>query len=364
MMCSSAALADPAAQAKQVVDRYRAAAGLGEVTVAAELSAGCMKHAEYLRLNQGKAAIAGLAAHQEHPDLPGATPEGAACGKAADLFVGVSDVTSAIDGFMAGIYHRRPILDPALTKIGVGYTKLPDGNYIIALRFGETDGKSGTWPVRYPADDQHDVPLALGGEIPNPAPGSAAGYPITLQFPPFDPVTKVHATLTDAHGHAVPFYLSDPEQPATSFPQLGIVSVIARHPLAPATTYRVAIDATWHGKHATWKWQLTTLSLHPVDAADRAAMKAALGVDSLVHGKVTYAGTIDGADTVFLQLGKGDPVVSVIVPIAQWRELAGRADPMRWVGRTVEVQATPQLVRGSFINLAISVADQLRTAAQ
>jgi hypothetical protein len=42
----------------------------------------------------------------------------------SDLFPRVSDLGVAIDGWMAGMYHRRPMLDPQLERIGVGYALL------------------------------------------------------------------------------------------------------------------------------------------------------------------------------------------------------------------------------------------------
>jgi hypothetical protein len=257
---------------------------------------------------------------------------------------------------MAGIYHRRPVLDPALAKIGVGIANLADGTFVVALRFGATDG-SGAWPVAYPADAQDGVPREYGNEIPNPVPGGGpAGYPITLQFPPFDKVTGVRAKLVDGKGAAVAFYLSDPEHPATSFPQSGIVSVIPKQALAPSTPYTITIDATWKGKRGSWRWSFTTLGLRAVDASDRQAMRDALGVPSLIRGTVSHAGTIAGA--TFLQLGRNEPMVSVIVPTAVWHQLGGA--PAGYEGKTVEVDATPQLVDGKFLNLPIATAKQLR----
>ena len=51
------------------------------------------------------------------------------------MFPGVSDLGVAIDAWMAGMYHRRPMLDPQLERIGVGYARLPDGMLMAALRF-------------------------------------------------------------------------------------------------------------------------------------------------------------------------------------------------------------------------------------
>jgi hypothetical protein len=135
-------------------------------------------------------------------------PAGAACANAADLFLGVSDLGVAIDEWMAGMYHRRPMLDPQLDRIGIGYARLPDGMLAAALRFKNSTRRGGNWPVAYPADKQADVPLDYGAEFPNPIPThGTGGYPITLQFPPFDKVTGVSAKLTDATGNPIEFFL-------------------------------------------------------------------------------------------------------------------------------------------------------------
>ena len=229
---------------KRLVDRYRAAVGLPAVTLDAKLSKGCMEHAEYMRLNKDTDAMAGLNAHQQRPKLRGASAAGAACGKAADLFFGVSDLEVAVDGWMATLYHRRPILSPTLERIGVGYAKLRDGSYMAALMFVDSHSVdvTGKWPVEYPADNQSGVPLEFGSEFPNPVPGGGrAGYPITIQFPPYDKVTGVRATLVDESGKAVAFHLSDPEHPAmSSFGQWGVVCLIPKLPLAPEQPLRGA----------------------------------------------------------------------------------------------------------------------------
>jgi hypothetical protein len=267
----------------------------------------------------------GLRGRGRQVDLGGACA-GAACAKAADLFIGVSDVGVAIDGWMAGMYHRRPILDPQLERIGIGYARLPDGMLTAALRFENSrrkDGKNGNWPVAYPADKQADVPLDYGAETPNPIPNrGTGGYPITLQFRPFDKVTGVSAKLTDATGNPVESYLSDPEHPATSFGQFGMICLIPKQSLQAQHAYAVRIDATWKGKPATWTWSFTTISLRRVEASDDGALAAAINVASLVHGTVAYGG-MRNSETAFLQLAAGEgsryKTVSVLIPIAVWR---------------------------------------------
>src|SRR4051812_47306649 len=105
-LVSSTALASPESDALARVNAYRAAAGLSAVKLDPALSKGCMEHARYMLANRGTDAMEGLNAHTQRPNLPGASRAGADCGKNADLFPGVSDLGTAIDGWMAGIYHR------------------------------------------------------------------------------------------------------------------------------------------------------------------------------------------------------------------------------------------------------------------
>jgi uncharacterized protein YkwD len=351
---------------KRRVDRYRAAVGLLPVTLDAKLSKGCMEHARYMQLNKDSDAIAGLNAHRQRPNLKGASASGAACGTAADLFFGVSDLEVAVDGWMSTLYHRRPILSPTLERIGVGYAKLRDGSYMAALMFVDAYGAdvSTKWPVAYPADNQGGVPLEFGDEVPNPVPGGArAGYPITLQFPPYDKVTGVRAKLVDKSGKDVAFYLSDPEHPAmASFGQYGVVSLIPKLPLSPNSRYEVKVDATWKGKAGTWRWSFTTLALRLIDAHDEDAVTHAINVASTLKGTVLRGGMMVEGDRAFLEIGlrtgKRYKMVLILIPRDVWGEIGGKSDP--FVGKTVEVDGTPHLFRGAYINVPITVAGQLR----
>jgi hypothetical protein len=323
-----------------------------------------MEHAEYMRRNRDTDAMVGLNAHQQRSNLPGATPAGAACGKAADLFPGVSDLEVAVDAWMSGLYHRRPILTPTLARIGVGYAKLPDGSLMAALMFvdGDVLNAASLWPVAYPADKQTAIPLEFGNEIPNPVPGGArAGYPLTIQFPAFDKLTAVRARLTDAKGKPVAFHLSDPEHPATSFGQYGVVCLIPKLPLRPESRYDVQVEAVWKGKLGRWTWSFTTLALTRVDAHDEDAIIHALNVASVVRGRVVHGGMMD-SETAFLQIGertmKRYKMVSVLIPRAVWQELG--ADPARFTSKLIEVEGTPHLVQGTYINVPITIAGQLR----
>jgi hypothetical protein len=369
LLVTSAPLAkaeSPDEEALRLLNHYRQLAGLTPAKLDRQLSAGCMEHANYMVQNQGTEAMTGLNPHTQRSNLPGASDAGAACAKAADLFLGVSDLGVAIDGWMAGMYHRRPMLDPQLERIGVGYAPLPNGMLTAALRFENATRKSGNWPVAYPADKQADVPLDYGAESPNPIPDhGTAGYPITLQFPPFDKVAGVTAKLTDAKGDPVQFFLSDPDHPATSFGQFGVICLIPKQSLQPQQAYNVRIDANWKGKSGIWAWSFSTVSLRAIDASDDRAVAGAINVPSLVRGTVTFAG-MRNSETVFLQLAAGEgsryKMLSVIVPIAVWRQIAVAAEPKSFKGKTIEVQTTPKVIGGRYVNMMVSAATQLRAA--
>ena len=361
------AVETPAQRVLRLVNGFRSTAGLPGVVLDAKLSVGCMEHARYMRLNRDTDAMAGLNAHHQRANLPGATPAGAACGAAADLFPGVADLGTAVDGWMAGFYHRRPILDPDLRSIGVGYAPLPDGTLMAAVMFDDASGSAEPAAVAYPANGQTGVPLQYGSEIPDPVPSTTpGGYPVTLQVPAFDALTGVTAKLVGPDGRAVPIYLSTPEAPATSFGQYGVICLIATRPLTPATTYRVVIDATWSQRPSHWDWSFTTVALRRVDASDDAAITAAVGTPSLMRGTVIYGGMMD-SDTVFLTLGPDGAhprMVSVIIDLEQWKLVTGTAAPAAFLGATIEVQATPQLVQSQYLNLPVALAAHLRVIAR
>ncbi|MFH0799433.1 MAG: CAP domain-containing protein [Pseudomonadota bacterium] len=355
----------PSQRVLELVNQYRRQAGLEPVALNPELSKGCMEHAEYMRLNYGTAAMQGLNAHKQDPSLPGATPEGAECGRNADLSLGHPDLETAVHKWMATLYHRRPILKPSLRQIGVGYSLLKDGGYASALMLVDGKDADAHWPVAYPARDQVDVSLEYdGGEIPNPIPGGGTGgYPITLQFPEFDSVTQISATLTMEDGRPVPFYLSSPKHPATTFGQYGVVCLVPKQVLHPQTRYEVSIQAKWKGEVRDVRWSFTTLGLRKIDATDEAQLGQALGQPSLVRGTVSYVGMLR-TDTIFLSIGNKSggryKTVAVLVPVKLWRVIGRGADPKTMNGKTIEVQAVPDLVKGVYLSLPLSEADHLR----
>lgn len=348
------------------VNAIRAQAGLPALTLDPVLSIGCMQHARYMVVNRGSPAVAGLNAHHQRPDLPGASAAGAECAVHAVLAPATADLPSALRAWMGSLYHRRPFLSPRVSRFGVGYAPLPEGGIAAALMLPEDPSAEPTgWPVLWPASGQVDVPLNFGTEVPSPIPGGGqfGGYPVTLFFPDQKPVAIKSANLR-ANNQDVPVYLSSPAAPATEFSRYGVVSLIPKEPLLPGTTYSVLIVTEFAGRTSTVSGSFKTVQLAEVAADDPVAISQAVGMPSHVAGKVAYAGRMSDG-TVYLQLAIGDQgvMVSVIVDPQLWRELARNADPLSWRDRRLQVEATPERVGPRAINLPVGTARQLHAAA-
>ena len=145
-----------------------------------------------------------------------------------------------------------------------------------------------------------------------------------------------------------------------------MICLIPKQSLQAQHAYSVRIDATWKGKTDTWTWSFSTVSLRGIEASDDHAVAGAINIASLVHGTVAHGG-MRNSETVFLQLVAAEAsrykMLSVIIPIAVWRQIAGAAEPGSFKGKVIEVQTTPQVAGGKYVNMRISAATQLRVLA-
>lgn len=245
--------------ALEKVNAIRKAAGLGAVTFDSDLSKGCSNHAKYILRNQGHPSVQGLGAHDEDPKLPGFTEEGRRAGKSSDI--GWVDLPQAVDGWMASLFHRVPILDPRLQSVGMAAEKGGKWGWVALMDL--TSGlKAGPWedPVLWPPDGMKDVPTDLGRELPNPIPKDAdgkGGYPVTAIFP-FGREVKGATMVLKAGKTIVPVWLSTPEEPVDPRFQRNTVCVIARDALKPKTVYTVELTATAGDQAVRKTWSFTT----------------------------------------------------------------------------------------------------------
>ncbi|MCE9584308.1 MAG: CAP domain-containing protein [Planctomycetes bacterium] len=266
---------ETSAKVLEKVNAYRKLAGQPAVKMDEELSKGCRAHAEYLKTNEGQPSTQGLGAHKEDAKLPGYTIEGEKAGGSADI--SFEDPVPSIDGLMATLFHRVPLLDPGLEKIGFGAIHGDKGWYVVVDVMsgrkggGKATGK-GPQPVLYPRDKQKDVPHEFSGELPNPIPDDKdgrAGYPITAQFPGGIPVKEASVGLKDADGKLLDCWVSSPEKPADARYQRNTICAMPKDVLKPGATYTVMMAAKVGGRPWSAEWKFTTEGVAEVKPPDK-----------------------------------------------------------------------------------------------
>lgn len=242
---------------------HRKLACVAPVTVDGAMSKACAAHAAYLLKHFADYMKNGTSMHTEDPKREGYSKEGEAAGKASDIHY--VEPYEAVEGFMASLYHRIPVLNADLQKIGIGCvqgTANPPWVTCVDVLTGLPPlGSDRAKVVLYPADKQTDVPLEFLGERPTPIPEDTdgkAGFPVTATFREIVAVTAATAKLQDAAGAEVPVWLSTPEQSVQPQGQRNTVGLIAKDPLKPGTVYTVTVEAKLDGK--PWKkvWKFTT----------------------------------------------------------------------------------------------------------
>ncbi|MBI3854796.1 MAG: hypothetical protein HY293_03800 [Planctomycetes bacterium] len=231
--------------------------GLRPMTLDAKGCLDCEKHCDYLKANglNIPGAIP-VSPHEEGPDKPGYTPEGAAAGMGANIFRGRPDLKGALIGWWTTPYHGSHVINPFQKKVGVA-TK----NNVSMLYFMEQGG-TVTDPYFHPPDGATGIPTALGngegGESPNPVPGTTngrgCGMPVTVRL--MNLFGEVTADLTDAGGKSVAGTVSSPLKPANPAQpdNSGCAFFIPSKPLNPNTTYKATFKFIAANKTVTWSF--------------------------------------------------------------------------------------------------------------
>lgn len=231
---------------------------LPPVTLDRELSEGALLHSRYLAQHPDQAA-SWPEAHEEFADREGFTPAGAWAGSHSVIDPGAKTPRDAIDRWMGTFYHRLPLLEPNLLRVGHGQQ-----DEIVVLDTGSMVGRS-LWPYRvvWPPVGAEDVPRDFVPELPNPVPGedqSGWGYPITLQLQPDigrDPVPQLSMSLHvgRSDGPPVDCHFSSPFEPTN--PDLvpdNVFCLIPEARLQPNATYVVVVQFPL-GERMQWSFR-------------------------------------------------------------------------------------------------------------
>ena len=216
----------------------------------------CRKHAIYLARHADQLER-WPDAHEEYPDREGFDPEGAWAGGHSVIAPGSRDGKDAIDSWMATFYHRLPLLDPALLRVGYALESscavLDSGSFVgirerRGVEAGMGQGVDVTWwAIAWPPPGATDVPTRFQDELPDPVPGeddAKMGYPITFQLlHRYDGRRELELELREgsASGRAVPCWFSTPSKPTN--PKLApddAWCLIPKGPLDPGKSYFVA----------------------------------------------------------------------------------------------------------------------------
>ena len=227
-----------------------------EVGIERSLSEGCSLHAIYLGQNPEETSKwPGM--HGENPEHEDFTPQGALAGASSVIAYGVERPEDAIEEWMGTFYHRLPLLEPGLLRIGFGWESDVAVMDVTSL-WAPPDG---TWAVVWPYEGMKSVPLAFLPELPNPVPDvdqETLGYPITLQtgLPEYGrPPIAIEMELT-LDGAKVDCHFSTPDAPTNveAAPR-NAFCLIPKAALQPGRLY--SVTATWKdsGKKLSWSFR-------------------------------------------------------------------------------------------------------------
>jgi tetratricopeptide (TPR) repeat protein len=250
------------------VNRARAAAGVGPVTLDRPLVRSAAGHCFYWLANNALPEVANLGIHRETPGTPGFT--GVRAGDRADAagwrggaisedITHRGGATQAVADWVDSIYHRFPIIRPDLRSIGYADCSLgPLPMEDMEFGFGAAAPGSRTAPpVLVPADAQQGVPTTfLDDELPDPLPPGAArnaGFPVTATFDQAASVRLTGFTLRTPAGAEVPAYTLSPGVDTENS-----ACLLPRAPLAPATAYTAHLTATVDGRADERTWTFVT----------------------------------------------------------------------------------------------------------
>jgi uncharacterized protein YkwD len=241
------------AQFVERLNRHRKSAGLGSVTLDVELSRGCLAHAKYLAKHLDPDKADGPKLSEEDPLKPGFSVEGERAGQNA--MIAFAEPLEALDKWLGRLVSRASLLTPEMQSVGIGFEPTERGEWICVL--DPVRGR-GEPIVVFPAPTQTGVPLSFTGGPEVPDAKAAAGYPITVTFPPAKQVTKANIELRDDKDRLIEGWLWSPEKPVPMRRQGNTVALIPKGLLQSGAVYQVKASAQLDGKAWEKAWDFRT----------------------------------------------------------------------------------------------------------
>ncbi|MCB0062056.1 MAG: hypothetical protein KDE19_08075, partial [Caldilineaceae bacterium] len=272
--CATAAFAQTdltvAELAVERANDYRTLVGVMPLHLHPSLIASAQNHTNYLVTNYTDPSAWTYGAHGEVQGLPfftGQWPKdrivvtGYPWWGGAEVIHGYGDPVASIDGWIATVYHRFPILEPYNHYAGyANHAGAPVQADI--LDFGAGPMSKGVWmpatpfPLAYPINGQIEIPTGWNGsELPNPLPPGTqgpVGYPFTLQAIG-GKMRIMTAALRTESGEVVPTFPNPSDCAAGR-----CLALIAVEPLQPQVTYIASAAGDISGIPFASEWHFTT----------------------------------------------------------------------------------------------------------
>ncbi len=238
-----------------LLNYYRKVAGLEALYYDETLSKNCKKHVEYMIINN-------TVTHFEDSNLSGYSPEGELAGKHSNIAYGTSGMYEAIEIWINSLYHRLPLLNPALKKIGFYYK---DGYAVLDCATGINKEYIDWDYVLFPAPEQEDFKRYFNSrEEPNPLPQGAklpVGNFITITFnPSYNINENFKIKLLDYENNEVDIFIQYPTFSSDiNFKyRKNTISILPKKILLPLSKYTVSIEGNVNDEYFLKKWDFFT----------------------------------------------------------------------------------------------------------
>ncbi len=267
------------------LNEFRAILGMPPCEIDLEATLACRDHALFLQ--QNPEFWKWPDAHEEDPAKPGFSMRGMRAGMQSVILLSPSghiDAAESLDGWMGTPYHRFPLIEPNIRRIGFALEKnvavLDMGSLEDALvsefeekfRFVEwpCDGLEGV-PTAFHYTEEPD-PLADTPEGKKAEPGELqkhAGYPISLQFARYVAMQLSDATMEVwsakkrgkeiQRDERVPCWVHTPKVPLLKrMENTSVVFAIPKERLQPKTLYEVEVTIKTLQGEQKEVWHFTT----------------------------------------------------------------------------------------------------------
>lgn len=203
------------------LNEFREMAGLPTCELDLEATMACVEHAKFLAMH--KEHHVWPEAHEQDPAKEGFTPRGMRAGMRSVIVIyseGGGSAADSVDGWIGTVYHRFPLLQENIKRIGFAYESGKEGEMCVldmgSLEEPHAKDENGKWLappyVVWPPDETKGWPIGFAYyELPSPiaqVPGRTPvpvgeedaaqkelGYPISLQLAHYNKSAVEGATI-------------------------------------------------------------------------------------------------------------------------------------------------------------------------